>query len=36
MIMNEEKQPVEVSKQLIVFGGYIWFFKFSFFLLLML
>jgi len=25
MMMNEEKQPVDVSKQPIVFGGYICF-----------
>jgi len=36
MMMNEEKQPVDVSKQPIVFGGYIWCFKFSFFLLFLL
>jgi len=36
MMMNEEKQPVELSEQPIVFGGYIWCFKFSFLLLLLL
>jgi len=34
--MNEEKQPVDVLEQPIVFSGYIWFLKFSFFLLLLL
>jgi len=35
MMMNEEKEPVDVSKQPIVFGGYIFISIFSFFLLLL-
>jgi len=30
MMMNEEKQPVDVSEQSIVFSGYIWFLKILF------